>query len=63
MKSHGDEVTEFYDKKIPKLDSNHTCSAVISLDSPLEKDDNYYRQVFSAISDNNFCFDTRFITF
>ena len=46
IKSHGDEVTDFYDKKIPKLDSNHTCLAVISLDSALKKDDNYYLQVF-----------------
>ena len=46
IKSHGDEVTDFYDKKIPKVDSNHTCLAVISLDSALKKDDNYYLQVF-----------------
>ena len=46
MKLHGDEVTDFYDKKIPKLDSNHTCVAVIGLDSALKKDDNYYPQVF-----------------
>ena len=26
--------------------SNHTCFAVISLDSALKKDDNYYLQVF-----------------
>ena len=45
-KSHGDEVTDFYNKKIPKLDSNYTCLAVISLDSALKKDDNYYPQVF-----------------
>ena len=45
-KSHCDEVTNFYDKKIPKLDTNHTCLAVISLDSVLKKDDNYYPQVF-----------------
>ena len=44
-KSHGDEVTEFYDKKLPKLDSNHTCLAVISLDSALNKDGNYYLEV------------------
>ena len=30
IKSHGNKVTEFYDKKIPKMDSNHTCVAVIS---------------------------------
>ena len=46
IKSHGDEVIDFYDKKIPKLDSNHTCLAVISLDSAFKKDGNYYRQVF-----------------
>ena len=35
-KFHGDEVTDFYDKKIPRVDdSNHTCLAVISLDSAL----------------------------
>ena len=39
IKSHDDEVTDFYYKKIPKVDSNHTCLAVISLDSPHKKDD------------------------
>ena len=33
IKFHGDEVTEFYDKKIPKVDFNHACLAVMSLDS------------------------------
>ena len=46
IKSHSDEVTGFYDKEIPKVDSNHTCLAVISFDSALEKEDNYYPQVF-----------------
>ena len=46
IKSHGDEVTDFYDRKIPKVDSNHTCLIVISLDSAFMKDDNCYRQVF-----------------
>ena len=46
IKSHGDEVTDFYDKKTPKLDSSHTCLAAISLDSALKKDDNHYPQVF-----------------
>ena len=45
-KSHGNEVTDFYDKKIPKVDSNHTCLAIISLDSASKKDDSYYLQVF-----------------
>ena len=45
-KSHSNEVTDFYDKEIPKVDSNHTCLAVISLDSALKKDETYYPQVF-----------------
>ena len=46
IKSHGDEVTDFYDKKIPKVDSNHTCYTVINLDSALKKDVNFYPQAF-----------------
>ena len=37
IKSHGDEVTDFYDKEISKLDSNHTYLAIINLDSVLQK--------------------------
>ena len=46
MKSHGDKVTGFYDKEIAKVDSNHTCLAVITLDSALKKDESCYPQVF-----------------
>ena len=46
IKSHGDKVTDFYDKEYPTVDSNHTCLAVISLDSALKKYENYYPQVF-----------------
>ena len=46
IKYHGDEVTFFYDKEIIKVDFNHTCLALISLDSALKKDENYYPQVF-----------------
>ena len=42
IKSHGDEVTDIYDMKIPKVDSNYTCLAVISLHSALKKDISYY---------------------
>ena len=35
----------FYDKEIPKVDSNHTRLPVISLNSALKKDENYYPQV------------------
>ena len=29
-KSHGDDVTDFYDKEIPKIDSNHTFSLLLT---------------------------------
>ena len=45
IKTHGDEVTDIYNKEIPKVDSNYTCLAVISLDFALKKDDNCYPQV------------------
>ena len=45
-KFYGDEVADFYDKEMPKMDSNHTCLAVISLDSGLNKNRNCYPQVF-----------------
>ena len=46
MKSHSDEVTDFYNKEIPKVDCNHTYVAVITLDSALKKDENCYPQLF-----------------
>ena len=45
IKFHGDEVTDFHDKEIANVYSNHTCLAVISLDSALKKDENFYLQV------------------
>ena len=39
IKSYVDEVTDFYSKKIQKVDSNYTSWAVISLDSALKKDE------------------------
>ena len=44
LKSHRDEVTDFCDKEIPKADSHYTCLAAI--DSALNKDENYYPQLF-----------------
>ena len=43
IESHDDEVSK--DKKFPKSDPNHTCLAVISFDSGLKNDGNYYPQV------------------
>ena len=45
-KFHDNAVADFYDKKIPKADSNRFCLAVITLDFALKKYDNYYPQVF-----------------
>ena len=36
----------FSSMKIPKVDPNHTCLAVITLDSAVKKNDKYYPQVF-----------------
>ena len=35
IKSQGAEITDFYDKEkeIPKVDTNHNCLAVVSLNS------------------------------
>ena len=38
IKPDRDEVTDFCDKETPKVDSNRTCLAVISLNSTLNKD-------------------------
>ena len=46
IKSYGDDVTDFYDKEIPKVNSNHTCLAVISLDSALKKMKTVIRKCF-----------------
>ena len=46
IKSYGDEATDFHDKKMPQVGSNHTYLAVISLYSALEKDKSYYLQEF-----------------
>ena len=40
IKPHGDKITGFYDRVIQKMDTNHICLAVISLDPALKKDDN-----------------------
>ena len=46
IKSYGDEVTDFYDKEIPKVEFNHACLSVITIDSALKKDESYYLQMF-----------------
>ena len=46
IKSYGDEATGFHDKEMPKVGSDYTCLAVITIGSALKKDQNYYPQVF-----------------
>ena len=38
IKSHGDEVKDYYDKAIPKFDSNQTFLTVISLNSSFKEE-------------------------
>ena len=42
IKSNSDKVTNFFKRKIPKVDFNHTSLAAISLNFVLKKDENYY---------------------
>ena len=46
IKSQGDEITDFYDEKIPKVGSTHTCLTVISLDCALNKEEIISRKCF-----------------
>ena len=38
--------SQIFVKKVPKMGSNHTYLAVITLDSAVKKSENYYPQVF-----------------
>ena len=42
---YGDDAANFCDNEIPKVGFNYTLLAVISIDSVLKKDENYYPQV------------------
>ena len=51
-----DEVTDFYDKGVPKVDCNRTCLAVISLDSALKKrwrllSSSFFKRIFKYIEE------------
>ena len=49
LKSSSDKAADFHNKEIPKVDSNYTYWAIISLDFALNKDGNYYPQVFLKV--------------
>ena len=44
--SYSDKATDFHDKEMPKAGFNHTCLAVITIDSVPKKDDYYHQQAF-----------------
>ena len=46
MLCYGNKPTDFHDKEIVIVGSDYTCLAVITMDSALEKDENYYPQEF-----------------
>ena len=39
-KSYGQEATDSYEKKVPKVGSNYTCLAAMSIDFVLKKGEN-----------------------
>ena len=45
IRSYCNESTDFHDKKVPKLDFNYTCLAVVLLDSVFKNDEKYYPEV------------------
>ena len=46
IRFYSDKATDFHDKDNPKAGSYYTCLAVISVNSALKKDENYYVQAF-----------------
>ena len=44
VKSYGDKAAGYHGKEIPKTGSDCTCLAVITIDSALKEDENYYPQ-------------------
>ena len=45
IRSYGDEVTAFNDKEMSEVCSSDTCLAIITINSALKKDENYYPKV------------------
>ena len=60
IKSYDVVATDFYDKVIPKAGSDCICLAVITINSTLKKDENYYLQVF--LRESKYIEVTRHIT-
>ena len=53
IKSYSDEVANFRDKEMLKVDPNHICLVVILNNFVLTKDENYYKEVFLRKSKYN----------
>ena len=45
-KSYSNKATDSHDKKMPKVDSNYICQAVILIDFVVRKYESHYPQVF-----------------
>ena len=50
IKSHGDEVTVCYHKKIPNEDSNHTYLSVIGLEFTRKKNEIFICKCFNSVN-------------
>ena len=46
IKLYVNKATDFHNKEIPKVGSDHTSLVVIHVDTALKKDENYYLPVF-----------------
>ena len=46
IKLDGHEAIDFHNKEVPKVDSNHPCLTVITIDSVCVEDGNIYPQAF-----------------
>lgn len=46
IKSYSDDIANFRDKEMLKVDPNHICLVVILNNFVLTKDENYYKEVF-----------------
>ena len=46
IKSYGEEAIDCHDKETPKVGSDYTCVAAITIDSAYKKDENCYPKCF-----------------
>ena len=61
-KSYDDEAARFQIKEIPKVDSNHTCSAVININSALKRREKTVLKEWKYIENEKMGLDMLMIT-